>query len=314
MSIESVYWVITHNCNDTCAHCYNASRPGGASLSQEDAIRIVGHLPSDPPARVILSGGEPLTERRLLLRTLDALNDRYAAGTQFMVQTNGDLLTPERLDELLAHHVTRIDIASIDRYHRHQGARREALEALFLSRGLTGESPDALVAKGALTKHEPSFGFWGANENFWIGGNWPRGRAVTNRNWLRDPEHNFCAIVSGAIGFLGGVSGVPQEIAIQLSELYPCCPSTAFPIADLREESVDDALDRIRNHPAWRALDRGQPRELGSEAGIATEHADARIQALGNVCLWCDEYFRKHYQGPRVRRETQFVPLESLEP
>ena len=47
---------------------------------------------------------------------------------------------------------------------------------------------------------------------------------------------------------------------------------------------------------------------------ILTEHADARIQARGNVCLWCDEYFRKHDQRPRVRRETQFVPLESLEP
>ena len=26
--LESFYWVFTHNCNLTCAHCYNWSRLG----------------------------------------------------------------------------------------------------------------------------------------------------------------------------------------------------------------------------------------------------------------------------------------------
>lgn len=308
--IDSIYWVITHNCNDQCAHCYNDSRPGGVSLTLEDALRVVAHLPTEAPGRVILSGGEPLTTRELLFAILDALHGRYGDRTQYMLQTNGDLLTPERLDEVLYHHVTRIDIASIDRYHRRKGERRSELEAMFRSRGMSGEDTGALVDPENLIKPRPSYGFWGANEDFWIGGNWPRGRAVENRIWLRDPSHNFCAIVSGAIGFLGGKEGVPQEISIQLAELYPCCPSTVVPLADLREESVESALDRARALPVWRALNDGDPWGMGEAQGISRETADERIRTLGSVCLWCDEFFQKHYHGPRPPRQSTFVSLD----
>lgn len=308
--MDSVYWVITHNCNDSCAHCYNNSRPGGASLSPGDALQVVANLPGEAPRRVILSGGEPLTTRELLFTILDALHARYGDRTQYMIQTNGDLLNPERLDEILAHHVTRIDIASMDRFHKRKGERRAELETLFRSRGMSDEDTGALVGPGRLTRIQPSFGFWGANEDFWIGGNWPRGRAMENGIWLRDPAHNFCAIPSGAIGFLGGKADVPQEIAIQLAELYPCCPSTVVALADLRKETVDAALDRARSLPVWRALHDGDPWKMGEAQGISREQADTRVRALGSVCLWCDEFFRKHYDGPRSHRESTFIQLD----
>lgn len=306
--IDSIYWVITHHCNDTCAHCYNDSRPGAPSLELEDIPAVVGHFPETPPGRVILSGGEPLTRMDLLLAALDALHARYGDRTQYMVQTNGDLLTPEKLDLLLSHHVTRIDVASMDRFHRRRGERREELEAMFRSRGLSDDATAPLVTAGALTKPAPSYGFWGANEDFWIGGNWPRGRAIPNRVWLRDPGHNFCALLSGAIGFLGGKEGTPQELAIQLAELYPCCPSTVVPLADLKHESLDGALERVQDDPMWRALHDGDPWRMGESAGISPEAADERVRALGSVCLWCDEFFRQHYRGPRPRRDSRFVP------
>jgi hypothetical protein len=304
--IDSIYWVITLNCNDYCSHCYNASRPGERSLSEAEAQTIVSHLPRESPSRVVLSGGEPLTQRQLLFTTLDSLHARYGDATQYMLQTNGDRLTPALLDEILEHHVTRIDIASIDRYHRQQGSHRQKLEDLFRSRGMSGDETRPLVEAGALTKAVPSYGFWGANEDFWIGGNWPRGRAIGNKMWFKNPGHNFCAILSGAIGFLGG-KDVPQEVAIQLAELYPCCPSTAVPLADLRVDTVDDALARVMDHPMWRALNDGDPWAMGGHLGISREAANARVQALGSVCLWCDEFFGKHYEGPRPARATTFV-------
>src|SRR5262249_52920924 len=103
---ESIYWVFTQLCNDTCAHCYNNSGPKGERIPTAECLAIVGNLPPQLE-RLILSGGEPLTERPKLLAILDALRDKYRGQTQIMLQTNGDLLTAEILDELLTHGVTR---------------------------------------------------------------------------------------------------------------------------------------------------------------------------------------------------------------
>ena len=98
---ESIYWVFTQLCNDTCAHCYNDSGPRGERISTEDCLAIVENLPAQLD-RLILSGGEPLTERPKLYAILDALRAKYAGRTQIMLQTNGDLLTGEILDEIIA--------------------------------------------------------------------------------------------------------------------------------------------------------------------------------------------------------------------
>ena len=40
----------------------------------------------------------------------------------------------------------------------------------------------------------------------------------------------------------------------------------------------------------------------------------ARIRELGDVCLWCDEYFTRHYRGPKGearRREPQLYGIEA---
>ena len=120
---ESIYWVFTQLCNDQCAHCYNNSGPRGDRISTDDCLAIVANLPARLD-RLILSGGEPLTERPKLYATLEALRSKYAGRTQIMLQTNGDLLNGEILDEIIARGVTRFDIASIDRFHKHAGARR----------------------------------------------------------------------------------------------------------------------------------------------------------------------------------------------
>ncbi|MEO7700238.1 MAG: radical SAM protein [Opitutus sp.] len=291
---ESIYWVFTQLCNDHCAHCYNDSGPKGERLSLDDCLAIIAHLPARL-GRLILSGGEPLTERPKLYAILEAARAKYGTATEIMLQTNGDLLTPEILDELLARGVGRIDIASMDRFHKHQGERRTVLEHLFDSRGLSGAQTNPLITRdNFLTTGQASYGFWGANEEMWLGGNWARGRAVTNRLWLRDPSHNFCAILSGARGFLGGTD-LPQELCIQLWKLNPCCPGTKFPLGDARRHRVSAILDRVAAHPVFQRLNAGDPLGMGATVGVSRDQANARNASLQNVCLSCDEFFSQHF-------------------
>ncbi len=290
---ESLYWVFTHLCNDQCDHCYNLSGPEGGRMSLEECLAIVANLP-DRCDRVILSGGEPLAERAKLYAILEALQAKYGAATQIMLQTNGDLLTGKRLDEILARGVSRIDIASIDRYHKRQGQRQAELTQLFQSRGMVDDNQDPLIEKDTYLKKEAaSFGFWGATEDMWLGGNWARGRALEKDNWKRDGAHNFCAILSGARGFLGGTD-LPQEISIQLWRINPCCPGTRYPLGDARKQRVADVLARVADSPVFRKLNEGDPYAMGESAGVSEAEGRKRAQTLQNVCLWCDAFFEEH--------------------
>ena len=292
---ESVYWVFTQLCNDQCDHCYNLSGPRGERISEEECLAVIDNLPSSVD-RLILSGGEPLAERKKLYLILDALKERYGDRTQIMLQTNGDLLTGEILDTLIEKGVTRFDIASIDRFHKAQGARLMELAELFDSRGVDGDEKDPLVEKdNYLQKGRLTWGFWGATEDMWLGGNWARGRAMEKDIWLRDPDHNFCAILSGAIGFLNGGDSIPQEISIQLWAVNPCCPGTKEAMGDARTEKVADVLARVAESPVFQMLDLGDPYRMSERVGVSEEYARKRCAELGNVCLWCDEFFERFY-------------------
>jgi len=308
-TIESIYWVFTQLCNDECDHCYNMSGPHGERMSLEDCLAVVGNLP-ERAGRIILSGGEPLAERGTLYAILDALREKYRDTAQIMLQTNGDLLTPDILDELLRRGVTRIDVASIDPLHKYAGSRRERLEELFRSRGMSGDDPDPLVDRENYLKPEnASYGFWGATEDMWLGGNWARGRAMEKNLWLRDHRHNFCAILSGGKGFLGGTE-LPQEISIQLWKINPCCPGTKDPIGDARRERVADVLARVSTSPVFRAINEGDPYGMGESIGITREEAMKRGAELGNICLWCDEFFERHYDTDRLEPKLGLPVLQ----
>ncbi len=298
---ESIYWVFTQRCNDNCIHCYNDSSPRGMTLPLEDCLAIVQNLP-ESLGRLILSGGEPLTEEDKLHAILEAVRAKYRGLTQVMLQTNGDRLTGERLDALLARGVTRIDVASIDRFHKHQGERKAVLEALFQSRGMSGDDPDPLVAKANYLKREVvSYGFWGATEDMWLGGNWARGEALRKDVWLRDGSHNFCAILSGARGFLGGTD-LPQELSIQLADINPCCPGTLYPLGDARRERVSAVLDRVASNPVFERLNQGDAYGMGESLGVGEDHGRARAMALQSVCLWCDEFMARYLEPTLLPR------------
>lgn len=293
--IESIYWVFTQRCNDFCDHCYNDSGPHGATMTESECMAIIENLPEQLD-RLILSGGEPLAEKRLLFAILDQLKKKYDAGTQIMLQTNGDLMNEKILDTLIEKGVTRIDIASIDRFHKFSGQRLEKLKALFTSRGMSDEVAEPLVSKDKfLHPGKLSFGYWGANEEMWLGGNWARGRAMKKNLWLQDPNHNFCSILSGAKGFLGGTE-LPQEISIQLWKINPCCPGTLFPLGDARKEKIADVLMRISKMKIFQVLNEGAPWKMGEHLGISEESAKEKTNELMNICRYCDYFFEHHVQ------------------
>ncbi len=299
---ESLYWVFTQLCNDKCDHCYNLSGPQGARISEAECLAIIDNMP-DRVDRLILSGGEPLAEKKLIWVVLDRIRAKYGQQTQVMLQTNGDLLTGEILDQLIAHGVTRFDIASIDRYHKHSGDRLMELAELFASRGVNGEYRDPLIEKDTyLVKAHPlSWGYWGATDEMWLGGNWARGRAMEKDIWKRDPGHNFCKILSGGVGFLTGAEGIPQEISIQLWRINPCCPGTYKAMGDARTEKVADVLQRVSASPVFQKINEGDPLGMGESVGISRAFAEERNETLQNVCLWCDEFFRDYFDMETMR-------------
>ncbi len=295
--MESVYWVFTLRCNDFCAHCYNNSGPNGETVSIEDLLKVVPNLPPKV-SRIILSGGEPLVEREKLRAIVAALRARYSQETQIYLQSNGDLLNEKVLGDLEEMTIDRIDIVSVDRFHKKQGMHVDSLRQTFLGRGWHEHQEQAT---GSVIPRTKVFSFWGANENFWVGGLWARGRALKSGLENRDPKKNFCAQWSGAIGFLDSGSA-QQEVHVQLYRLYPCCPTTLYSIGDVRESSVDSLLERARSNPTFQVLNKGDVYALGMEEGLTPEFIQSRIDALGDVCLWCDEYFENHYRGPRGER------------
>ncbi|WP_337867020.1 radical SAM protein [Ignavibacterium sp.] len=302
---ESIYWVFTQLCNDKCDHCYNLSGPKGERITEEECLSIIDNLP-DKIDRLILSGGEPLAERKILYSILDKLKIKYKDKTQIMLQTNGDLLNEEILDTLIEKGVTRFDIASIDRYHKFAGKRKDEITKLFLSRNMSDEITEPLVVKNIyLKKDKVSFGFWGATEDMWLGGNWARGRALEKDVWKKDPSHNFCAILSGARGFLGGEEDIPQEVSIQLWKINPCCPGTKYPLGDARKEKVADVLERVSKSKIFHSLNKGDAWKMGESIGVTEKYAKERTYELKNVCLWCDEFFENHFDMNKLEPKNK---------
>ena len=123
--MESIYWVFTHRCNQYCSHCYNHSRPGGPTITIAEADAVLANLPE--PHRLILSGGEPLVERELLLHILRGAHAKYGDKTRLAIQTNGDLLEASTLDDLLEAGVQHISVASQDSYHVRRDGQRQRL-------------------------------------------------------------------------------------------------------------------------------------------------------------------------------------------
>ncbi len=333
--MQAIYWVLTWACHRKCKHCYDDRfRPYVRDAltevvgeGQAAFQKVIDHLPDDltwvdeggsrQRSLLVLAGGELLIDgvrEELFYPTLKALRARYGdQAPKISIQTTGDVLTPEILDECLELGVESIAIASIDDYHvGMQGDKKFAfmdeIRALMKSRNVREVSlggakdkrlkePDVGAGKAISG---PTFLFFGAQEDLWIGELWPRGRAFTNGLSKAGYDVNFCARWSGGKNFLHyGRAG--SEVAIEPDgSVYPCCLKTKAPLGNLTQEPLIHILDSVAQLPAIQALNDGDPERMGEMSGWSREVFREKSKALdgtgrevSNVCLGCDRFFEE---------------------
>ncbi len=100
----------TYACNFACTYCVEQGVRRGAPMSEEMATRVVEYIILQfrtlASREILLTfyGGEPLLNLRavrLVARSLKAFTDGCGAGWGFHLSTNGSLLTPEVIGELV---------------------------------------------------------------------------------------------------------------------------------------------------------------------------------------------------------------------
>ena len=333
--MQSLYWVLTWACHRKCKHCYDdrfrpyvrdaLSEVVGEGLAAYE--KVIANLPDDltwlnettgqrERTLLVMAGGELLIDgvrEELFYPALQALHAKYGADLpKISIQTTGDILTEQILDECLQRGVSSIAIASIDDYHvGMKGERKfkfmEKIRELMASRGvkevsLGGENDDRLKAPNLdekISETDPTFLFFGAQPDLWIGELWPRGRAFTNGLSKVSYETNFCARWSGGKNFLK-IGAAGSEISIEPNgNIYPCCLKTKKPVGNLTEEPLEDILNSIATLPAIQAINRGNPEQMGADQGWDPEtfrkksaQKDGSGQIVENMCLGCDVYFQ----------------------
>ncbi|MFN6954665.1 MAG: SPASM domain-containing protein [Acetobacteraceae bacterium] len=342
--MESIYWVLSWACHRKCLHCYeDRFRPyvrdaldAVIAEAERTAGRVLHNLPAamlyrDPaapdlppkPGRIILSGGEALLDgvrQRVTYPVIEALVARYRdqGGVKLVVQTTGDLLTPEIVRELLARGVWTISVAGVDDFHvGMEGADKQAaftarLRAMLTAEGMT-EAGLSVTNRSWLDEPGPLFSFFGATPDTWIGKLWPRGRAWANGLSTATLDDNFCNRWSGALNFLRhGWAG--SEVSIEPDgSVYPCCIKTAVPMGNLTEEPLIGILDDLAADPAFAALNRGEPHRMGEADGWTPEDFRARSRTTtptgapyANLCIGCDAFHREvlgaRIEAARARR------------
>lgn len=348
--MQSIYWVLTWACHRKCKHCYDDRfRPYvrdalkavvGEGQAAHEAI--IANLPDDmswhEPATgtrqrttLILAGGELLIDgvrEELFYPALRAIRARWGdKAPRISMQMTGDVLTPQILDECLSLGVEGIAIASIDDYHvGMKGEKKfrfmEDLRALMASHGVSEVSLGGAKSKKLNMPEQPetrpdgpTFLFFGAQEDLWIGELWPRGRAWTNGLSNAGYETNFCARWSGGKNFLHlGQAG--SEIAIEPDgSVYPCCLKTKAPLGKLTEEKLADILESVGTLAEIQAINRGDPAGMmeSPEAFRAISSAvDGASRTVENMCIGCDHYFERTL-SPKLKalREARLAALAS---
>ena len=202
--MQSIYWVLTWACHRKCKHCYDDRfRPyvrdalkNVVAEGQTSYERILANLPDDMSwidpqsgrrerTNLILAGGELLIDgvrEELFYPVLRAIKARWGAkAPKISMQMTGDVLTPQILDECLELGVESIAIASIDDFHvGMKGEKKyrfmQEIRDLMASRGVSEVSLGGAKSKKLNMPEQqekrpdgPTFLFFGAQEDLWIG-------------------------------------------------------------------------------------------------------------------------------------------------
>lgn len=338
--MESIYYVMSWACHRRCKHCYeDRFRPyTGDALkavvaeAAANAPRIVDHLPErmtyldrddvdatgaprEKPGRIIVSGGESLLDpvrEAVTYPTLERLDRRYREqGVKLIVQTTGDLVTDQIVNDLLERRVWMISCAGLDEFHvgidtaDKQARLKDKLTRMFEAHGLR---PPAEQAPDRRKRDDagPLYSFFGATPDSWIGKLWPRGRAWSNDLSRATIDDNFCNRWSGGLNFLNH-RYAGSEVSIEPDgAVYPCCIKTKLPIGSLLEEDLIDILESLAGDPVFEAINAGRPERMGLAHGWSVADFVARSttttpggHSYSNLCIGCDR-FHEEVLGPRI--------------
>lgn len=105
---------LTEQCNLRCSYCcysgdYKNNRSHGIlTMNQNDIELILNFIQkqtSQKPVRIAFYGGEPLLQLSLIEYTIRKARERWQEDVVFSITTNGTLLSPEKIDWLVANNV-----------------------------------------------------------------------------------------------------------------------------------------------------------------------------------------------------------------
>jgi hypothetical protein len=65
-------------------------------------------------------------------------------------------------------------------------------------------------------------------------------------------------------------------------------------MGDARKEKVAHVLERASKNLVFKALNDGDPLNMGLSLGVSKEEAEAKNEELGNICLYCDHFLKCH--------------------
>lgn len=96
---------LTDDCNLRCSYCYEGNKKNKSYMNEitlERALEFIvrNNLPNDP-IDLLLLGGEPLMNKKMLYKTIDIINHKYQEIKQlfrFQMTTNGILLDDKMMD------------------------------------------------------------------------------------------------------------------------------------------------------------------------------------------------------------------------
>jgi len=273
--------------------------------------------PAQRPGRIILAGGEVLLDavrERVLYPAMQRIQARYRdqEAVELIVQTTGDLVTDAIVDDLLARGLTTLSVSGVDDFHSgmqgeaRQSAFKERLSRLLESHGLRNAAAPVRAGNEVPRPRGPTYNFFGATPDAWIGRLWPRGRAWDHGLSTATLADNFCNRWSGGLNFLQHrYSG--SEVSIDpAGNVFPCCIKTRLPIGNLLEDDLIAILDSLAEEPAYTAISAGHPQRMGlaygwSEAQFvaASSTHTPKGEPYANLCIGCDR-FHQAVLGPVI--------------
>ncbi len=126
----TLYLLVSQHCNLNCIYCFGRAYASQTRMPAETASRVIDFyraaIPKESRFRVVLFGGEPLTNLDILTQVLP----RYTGGgdsrnyvtPSFLMTTNLTLLTPE-IAKLLGRHQVGV-LCDFDPHRAHHDAQR----------------------------------------------------------------------------------------------------------------------------------------------------------------------------------------------